>query len=302
VGPTFGAKWSKLILFSAEQRKMGWDAAESAFRREYGYSPTAPDEIAEAEELADVPEEYRTQGEETTEEVATRLVGERSADGDAGAGGDALGVFEENGLGAMSLEAVDGLTDQIRARLEAGEELSPSEELFLEERMAGGYAGESDGDPIFEWQERQFMREPGVEEETALESGARSVLRNVGWSDAARAASLAVRRAKVGARVAGKMFAAEDRPSRMKPKRPGDRAKPKVPRVPMDEGGMYWPGGSPYFDERTGRYVFPRKAVPRRVPVKTKPKRPPHGPPVYMPLAADAVGLAKREKRKRSAK
>ena len=29
------------------------------------------------------------------------------------------------------------------------------------------------------------------------------------------------------------------------------------PGDPIDDGGMVWPGGTPYFDERTGRYIFP---------------------------------------------
>jgi len=137
------------------------DAAEQAFLNEYGYLPTTPEEIAEGEELADIPERYRTNGELTPAELAESLVGEESAgDGDDDPyASDYLGWFEDQGFASMSPDAVEGLTEQIREKLKAGESLDAAEAGFLEALSDSGYAGESEGDPIFRWQEQQSMAE-----------------------------------------------------------------------------------------------------------------------------------------------
>jgi len=136
-------------------------AAEQAFLNEYGYLPTTPEEIAEGEYLADVPERYRTDGEMTPAELAESLVGEESAgDGDDDPyESDYLGWFEDQGFASMSPEAVEGLTEQIREKLKSGESLDAAEAGFLEMLSESGYAGDSEGDPIFRWQEKQSMAE-----------------------------------------------------------------------------------------------------------------------------------------------
>jgi hypothetical protein len=72
------------------------------------------------------------------------------------------------------------------------------------------------------------------------------LLANIGWTDEARVASLAVRRAKSTSR--------------------GNATKGPVLR-PTDDGQMP-PSGSWYFDEQTGRYL----RLPRRVPQKDEPR------------------------------
>jgi len=136
-------------------------AVEQAFLNEYGYLPSTPEEIAEGEDLADVPERYRTNGEMTPAELAESLVGEESSgeEGDDPYESDYLGWFEDEGFAAMSPEAVEGLTEQIREKLKTGESLDAAEAGFLEMLSESGYAGESEGDPIFQWQERQSMAE-----------------------------------------------------------------------------------------------------------------------------------------------
>jgi hypothetical protein len=73
------------------------------------------------------------------------------------------------------------------------------------------------------------------------------LLANIGWTDEARVASLAVRRAKAGSR--------------------GNATNGPVLK-PADDGQMP-PGGSRYFDEQTGRYL----RLPRKVPQKDDPRQ-----------------------------
>jgi hypothetical protein len=73
------------------------------------------------------------------------------------------------------------------------------------------------------------------------------LLANIGWTDEARVASLAVRRAKSTSR--------------------GNATKGPVLR-PTDDGQMP-PSGSWYFDEQTGRYL----RLPRKVPQKDDPRQ-----------------------------
>ncbi len=80
--------------------------------------------------------------------------------------------FHEEGMGGMSQADIDAFTEQLRQKLAAGESLSYIEEGFLEERVDGGYAGESEGDPIFNWAERQADREWRVEEATGMNARA----------------------------------------------------------------------------------------------------------------------------------
>jgi hypothetical protein len=225
--------------------------------------------------------------------------------------------FHEEGMGAMSPEDIDAFTEQLRQKLSKGEPLSYVEEGFLEERTDGGYAGESDGDPIYQWAEQKSERENRVqdvlgvdardargkvtdlefrkqqgqklsaEDESFVETyhdlmgnravepsahcpagrapepgvrcptGTEDLLANE-WSDAARMASLAVRRAKATVR------------------RDPDGTRHVVP-LPPDDGKMYL-GGTPYFDEKTGKYqeivIPPTRPAPRGPDAPADPKRP----------------------------
>ena len=219
---------------------------------------------------------------------------------------DHLGWFEDEGLSAMSEEAIEALTEQIREKLNKGEALEPAEEGFIQERADKGYAGESDSDPLYEWMERRAMEEADAAREDdereieaihdradeliareedgetlsdedrdfldryreAVGNRGAAVMANVGWTDEARSASLSVRRAKAAARAAGKGFAPGEWPDRRAPGRPPVPWEPPMPpRIPIDDGGMYWPGGSPYFDESTGRYIYPVPQPPMDYPV-----------------------------------
>ena len=219
-------------------------AAASTFEAEYGRQPSTPEEIAEAERLADIPDEYRTHGDLSVDELAEKLAGAEGAGGDeAKPGSNYLAVFEAEGLEGMQPDAVQGLIGEIRDVLESDDPLLSSvQEDFLEQLGDSGYAGESDGDPVFQWIEhksqsegnlvgyvhqvaeelmvreregedlaeedrdflRRYRRVLGNRFEWAVGSvgsgqwgaAGREVLANAGWSDAARAASLAVRRAK----------------------------------------------------------------------------------------------------------
>jgi hypothetical protein len=267
--------------------------------------------------------------------AAARQAGRAAEGGDAGDGDradpvplDALGQFEDDGLDGMTPAAVDALTDQIRKKLSNNAPLTPVEEAFLQELIEDGYAGESDGDPVFEWGERRAVEEADrereerensteaiheraeelmtregdgelltAEESTFLEqylqivgnrlhrTGVREfeqkatkegALRNAGWSDSARAASIQVRRAKAAARQAGKDRTPGDGPEKKRPVRKGP-PQTLPPQVPVPGAGMIWPGGSPYFDESTGQYVYP---LPQRPP-NASPV--PSGPPQFLP-------------------
>jgi hypothetical protein len=293
--------------------------AESAFQREYGYVPTTPDEIAEGEDLAGVPDEYRTNGEMTPAELAEELLADQRGGED---------------VTAMSPEDVEKLTNEIREKLRSGERLDPAEEAFLGELADSGYAGESDSDPVFNWMERQSMEDSQFEEsdhewdvdeihgraeelmarqgrgeslsdddwdflaryrEIVGNRGGRQ-LGNKGWSDEARAASLAVRRAKAAARKVGAGRLALHPPSeewiRDVPEREDEERHPlyppdeegtgDIPKPGDEESGpgigrgswpypelpdwwrgaipdypVFWPGGTPDFDEGSGRPVWP---------------------------------------------
>jgi hypothetical protein len=259
--------------------------AESAFNQEYGYFPTTPDEIAEGEDLAGVPDEYRTHGEMTPAELAEQLLDAEygSEDGEEPGRADERESAEGENLSVMSPEAVKNLTSQVREKLRSGERLDPGEENFLRELTDAGYAGESDGDPIFQWQERQAM----------ARFEADGTIANVGWTDEARAASLAVRRAKAAARKAG-----EDPPgngwTRDVPDPEGDKAGPALgrgrwpyPDLPdFWPGGtpdlpIFWPGGTPDFDEGFGRPVWP---PPWPIPPEPDPEPEPEPKPEPVPV------------------
>jgi hypothetical protein len=251
----------------------------------------------------------------------------------------------------MSPEAVEGLTDQIRGKLKGGEELTESEEGFLEELSDKGFAGESDGDPVFDWQEKRALKGQEVLEATGMEyrdarakvgdlevkeaggteltaeerglvrkynaiMGNRAVeqahcpagragcledsdegdvecLANSGWTDEARVAALAVRRANPpspggyggtpgaspdgeawsGGALANSGWTDEARLAALAVRRAkaGMRAAKKdgqkKRRIPEDDGRMY-AGGSKYFDEQTGKYVYPED--PRQHPDRSK--------------------------------
>jgi hypothetical protein len=258
--------------------------------------------------------------------AARRAAAENESDGNDA--GDADSDAGEKSLSDMTPDEIDARTEQIRQKLRDGKPLSSVEEEFLIELTDAGYAGESDGDPVFEWQERHSAEETQREREEQDRSvegihdraeelmgresdgetlseedrrfleryrevvgdrdrrsevgGQRSEvggqrperLRNAGWGDRARAASIQVRRAKAAARKVGKEHASDDGPEKKRPVRKRDPL-PLPPQVPIDDGGMIWPGGSPYFDERTGQYVYPVPQPPNASPV-------PSGPPQFV--------------------
>jgi hypothetical protein len=307
--------------------------AEEAYMQEHGRMPTSPEEIAAGEELADVPEAFRTGGKMTPEELAERIVGD-SDEGPAAPeaseiperdaeveGADPLAEFEENGLSELGPDAVQALTDRVREKLVNGEPLEPAEERFISARADDGYAGDGDSDPVYEWVERQAMsetereqletadaaesaheraeglmaREEAGEDLTQLEQafleqyreivGNRlrprantpgtapgqdrhgSLLANAGWGDEARSASLAVRRARSAARAAGKRIDPDSGDHHTMKDRPReDSDMRRRPPVPLDDDGMIWAGGTPYFDERTGEYVYPHAPPPGTYP------------------------------------
>jgi hypothetical protein len=115
-----------------------------------------------------------------------------------------------------------------------GTPLTPDEESFLEVFRA--VMQNRQGMPIADC--RMPNGEPTPAYGHPSEEGMVIYLVNTGWTDAARVASLAVRRAKAAVRG-----------------RPGGGRVEVVP--PRDEG--IYPGGSKDFDERTGRYRTPRE-------------------------------------------
>jgi hypothetical protein len=237
--------------------------------------------------------------------------GNDSEDADSGAG--------EKSVSDMTPDEIDARTEQIRQKLRDGKPLSSVEEEFLIELTDAGYAGESDGDPVFEWQERHSAEETQREREeqdrsvegihdraeelmgresdgeTLSEEDRRFLeryrevvgnrdrrsevggqrperLRNAGWGDDARAASLTIRKAKAAARAAAKQKALHRVPPTGKAVTPPKKMILQVPPDdPIDDGGMVWPGGSPYFDERTGQYVYPVPQPPNASPVPPEP-------------------------------
>jgi hypothetical protein len=78
------------------------------------------------------------------------------------------------------------------------------------------------------------------------------------WSDTARKASLAVRKAKAAARSARSGGQAGGRAG-------GEDGKPG----PINPDAGYYPGGTPYFDEATGKYVAPKPG--QQIPKKLTP-------------------------------
>jgi hypothetical protein len=97
------------------------------------------------------------------------------------------------------------------------------------------------------------------------------MMANTGWTDQARAAALAVRQAKAAARKrmedGGRSDGRAVGPSGSKVGTPVV-INPKAGKAPEVDGGIYL-GGSRYFDERTGRYVYP----PEKPKVPGKPKK-----------------------------
>jgi hypothetical protein len=117
------------------------DEARSAFRDRYGYPPETPDEIAEAENLAGVPEEYRTRGEMSTEELAEELAARGSDDRlGSGDGDPEFQRLERESMdeardellrGQDEAEAVHEIADGLIEREAAGESLTEGEKDFL---------------------------------------------------------------------------------------------------------------------------------------------------------------------------
>lgn len=315
------------LLRTTEAMESYRDAAESAFHHEYGYYPTTPDEIAEGEELADVPEEYQTHGEMTPAEMAEQLVTGAAEDvpqaepepvptpssETAPSEPDYASWFEDEGLATMSDEAIDGLAEQIREKLDAGEPLDAAEEGFLEELWMAGFTGESEDDPIAEWQRQvagggamgnRGQADPSSSRGASARDydAASEALENIGWTDEARAASLAVRRAKAVSRSKGSRgiddpdeeeeqllsketngLAPEEPPDEAEP-----RPRPEPPRIPPGGGPIVWARWPPYWEGKSGPLPYPYPYPYPNVPRPTgRPTRPP-----------EVVGFEKAQRRK----
>ncbi len=109
-------------------------------------------------------------------------------------------------------------------------------------------------------------------EAAAGEQGATGAGLANAWSEQSRMASLAVRRAK-----------AQMRGGTLQPQPPAGRLRPGEPRPapPDPDEGRVWAGGTPWFDEKTGRYVGrPQLPGPGR---PNRPWMPRPGAPVPQP-------------------
>jgi hypothetical protein len=161
--------------------------------KRHGREPTTDAEIAEAEVLAEVPKAYRTGGgaisvDDHAEMISKREVylggskdfdektGKyRSGRGDVYLGGSkdfdertgerktvplpAEEKFQKDGLGAMTDVEVESYLKKIRYAMESGRQDPAGTDVeFLNELRKTGYAGEDDGDPIFQWYEKQSAR------------------------------------------------------------------------------------------------------------------------------------------------
>ena len=97
---------------------------------------------------------------------------------------DYSAIFEQKGLDGMTAEELDYLTARVGQRVRNGSALTPTEERFVREVRA-----------------RDGGRNAGIGG-TIVKNRTDEVVANIGWTDAARAASLAVRRAKAALRQA----------------------------------------------------------------------------------------------------
>ncbi|MEI8243898.1 MAG: phage protease, partial [bacterium] len=100
---------------------------------------------------------------------------------------DYAAIFEAKGLDGMSPEEVTYMTARVGRRIQNGSALTDTEKRFVREMNDRG-AGDGLGG-----------KEKAVVQNSKRET-ASDALANIGWTDAARAASLAVRQAKAGAR------------------------------------------------------------------------------------------------------
>jgi len=186
-----------------------------------------------------------------------------------------------------SVEGIAARAEELMTREGKGETLSSAESQFLDrylEIVRNRGRGPEDrsqraevGDP---WTGDGEFREKNAE----VSKG--DALQNAGWSDEARRASLAVRKAKAAARRAGESLAPRRWPTKATPPGPSSPTAPTEPTlVPIDDGGMIWPGGSPYFDEGTGQYDYPAPQPPMAIPVA--PRTPGYPPYPTMPQQMD---------------
>ena len=107
---------------------------------------------------------------------------------------DYSAIYEQKGLDGMTAEEQEYMTARVGQRMRNGSQLTPTEERFVREVRArdggGGTAGI--GGTIVK---NSVEKAEGCR---LMDEG--EMLENVGWTDAARAASLAVRRAKAALR------------------------------------------------------------------------------------------------------
>jgi hypothetical protein len=194
------------------------EAAIDGFVEEYGRKPATDAEIAEAEEMSGMPEEYRTHGEPISEDELIDRIMERDS-GEVGPDGQSVdeegvytlpgapavgpgdndnwGWFLDEGLAGMSADAIAEMADEVAKRIAAGGELDGVQQEFTDAlvQKAAGLV------------EKAWRGETLTADERVILESIKGVVKlptvpNRGWTDAARRASLAVRQAKAAARKA----------------------------------------------------------------------------------------------------
>ncbi len=182
----------------------GWEVlAQDEFDRKYGRIPETDSEIAEAEEYVGMPEKFRSGGAPVP--VPAPPVAEASDLPDA------WDDYHESGLSGMGEENRKAVFRDILSRQKYDGEaaLSGSDRRFLGEYKAAALADYSrNGTAGIDPEHYEFLKETGYFDGSSVknrrahyeglcnrvEAGASELLRNIGWTDEARIASLLARR------------------------------------------------------------------------------------------------------------
>ncbi len=119
--------------------------ANAAFQREFGYRPVDPEDVQWAEEMAGVPDEFRTGGVMSARELAQKMThyGEEVSSNKYRDGADeghlALERESQDGFERRTqerqgnVEAIDDMAKSLMTREAAGEALSTQEKAFLKQ-------------------------------------------------------------------------------------------------------------------------------------------------------------------------
>lgn len=107
---------------------------------------------------------------------------------------DYAAIFEAKGLDGMSAEEVAYMTARVGRRIQNGSALTDTEKRFVREMNDRGAGGELGA------KEKTVVQNREQAAGAAADAPYITVLVNTGWTDQARVAAVAVRRAKVGAR------------------------------------------------------------------------------------------------------